>query len=243
MADDHEWKTSFNMRVQGTGCPKCNSGKSAPELRVYCELKTVFPDAENRKKILGREVDIYVPELNLGVEYDGWYWHKDKAKLDREKNRALEDEIVLLRVREAGLEKLSESDILESREEMPLDTMKEIFRSILANPLLEVSKYERAIEDYLERDGWAATYEFDKIQFERNGVVYERSISFLFPEIASQWHYEKNHPLVPEQFTPSSRKKVWWKNHKGQEWQADVLSRTRVEKARRERKRNQYDLF
>jgi hypothetical protein len=231
------------MRVQGTGCPKCNSAKSAPELRVYCELKKIFPATVNRTKILGREVDVYVPELNLGVEYDGWYWHKDKAKLDREKNRALEDEIVLLRVREAGLEKLSESDILASREEMSLDTMKEIFRFIMDSPLLKTAKYESEIRVYLESDAWAAADEFDEIQFERNGLVYERSINFLFPEIASQWHYEKNHPLVPDQFTPSSRKKVWWKNHKGQEWQADVSSRTRVEKARKERKRNQYDLF
>ena len=241
--DDHVWKTSFNMRVQGTGCPKCHSPKSAPELRVYCELRTIFSATENRKRILGREVDIYVPELNLGVEYDGWYWHKNKPEMDKEKTKVLEAEILVLRVREAELEKLSETDILLSRKEMSLDSMKEIFRCILANPLLDVSKYKRAIEVYLRRDDWAADYEFNKIQFERNGVVYERSISFLYPEIASQWHFEKNHPLVPDQFTPSSRKTVWWNNHKGQEWQADVLSRTRVEKARRDRNQNQYDLF
>ena len=61
------------MRVQETGCPKCNSAKSTPELRVYCELKTIFPYTESRKKILGRAVDIYIPELNLGIEYDAWY--------------------------------------------------------------------------------------------------------------------------------------------------------------------------
>ena len=241
--DDHEWKTSFNMRVQGTGCPKCNSQKSAPELRVYCEIKTVFPATENRKRILGREVDIYVPELNLGVEYDGWYWHKNKSEMDKEKTRELEGEIALLRVREAGLEALSESDILLDTKELSFDSMKKIFRSILTNPLLKVPEYERAIEDYLQRDSWAAAYEFDKIQFERNGVVYERSISHLFPEIASQWHYEKNHPLVPDQFTASSRKRVWWKDRKGREWQADVLSRTRVVKARKEKNENQYDFF
>ena len=60
----------------------------------------------------------------------------------------------------------------------------------------------------MEREEWAAAYEFNKIQFERNGVVYERSISFQYPEIASEWHYEKNYPLVPDQITPSSRTKV-----------------------------------
>ena len=127
--------------------------------------------------------------------------------------------------------------------EITLNSIKEILRCIRDNPLLKELKFEREMKGYLKREDWAATYEFNKIQFERNGLVYERSISFLYPEIASQWHYEKNHPLVPDQFTPGSRKKVWWKNHSGQEWQADVLSRTRVEKARKERKQNQYDLF
>jgi len=241
--DDHVWKTSFNMRVQGTGCPKCNSAKSAPELRVYCELKSIFPRTENRNKILGREVDVYVPELNLGIEYDGWYWHKDKAEIDKDKNKALEPAITLLRVREAGLEELSESDVLLPEQEISLGSMKEILCAILANSRLNVSEHKTAIEAYLQRDDWAASYEFDRIQFETNGVVFERSISFLYPEIARDWHYELNHPLVPEQFTPSSRRKVWWKNHKGREWQADILGRTRVQKARREKNKHQLGLF
>ena len=241
--DDHEWKTSFNMRVQGTGCPKCNSAKSTPELRIYCELKTIFPNTENRKKVLGREVDIYIPELNLGIEYDGWYWHKDKMGIDKDKNRELESELFLLRVRENGLEKLSETDILLDKKEITLDSTKEILRFIRDNPLLKASKFEREIKGYLKRDDWAAIYEFNKIQFERNGLVYERSISFLYPEIAGQWHYEKNYPLTPEQFTPCSRKKVWWKDHINREWEADILSRTRVEKIRKERNKNQFDLF
>ena len=215
----------------------------APELRVYCELKTIFPNTENRKKILGREVDIYIPDINLGIEYDGWYWHKDKVEMDKEKNRELESELFLLRVREDGLEKLSETDVLLDKTEITLNSIKEILRFIRGNPLLKASKFEREIKDYLKREDWVATYEFNKIQFERNGLVYERSISFLYPEIASQWHYEKNDPLTPEQFTPSSRKKVWWKDHTNREWKADILSRTRVEKARKERNKNQFDLF
>ena len=241
--DDHEWKTSFNMRVQGTGCPICNSAKSTPELRVYCELKTIFPNTENRKKILGREVDIFIPDLNLGIEYDGWYWHKDKVEMDKEKNRELESELFLLRVREDGLDKLSETDILLDKTEITLNSIKEILRFIRDNPLLKASKFEREIKGYLKREDWAATYEFNKIQFERNGLVYERSISFLYPEIASQWHYEKNDPLTPEQFTPSSRKKVWWKDYTNREWKADILSRTRAEKTLKERNKNQFDLF
>jgi len=243
MGNDHEWKTSFNMRVQGTGCPKCNSAKSAPELRIYCELQTIFPNTENRKKVLGREVDIYIPELNLGIEYDGWYWHKNKEGMDKAKNRALESELFLLRVREDGLEKLLETDILLDKKEITLNSFKEILCFIIDNPFIKSKNFEKKIKTYLEREDWSATNEFNKVQFERNGLVYERSISFLYPEIASQWHYEKNYPLVPEQFTPSSKKKVWWKDFLGHEWETPIISRVRRIKVQAEQHKNQFDLF
>lgn len=241
--DEHEWKTSFNMRVQGTGCPKCNSAKSAPELRIYCELKTIFPNTENRKKVLGREVDIYIPELNLGIEYDGWYWHKNKESMDKQKNQALKSELFLLRVRENGLKKILETDILLDKKEINLNSFKEILCFIIDNSLLKSKNFEKKIKAYLEREDWSATNEFNKIQYERNGLVYERSISFLYPEIASQWHYEKNYPLVPEQFTPTSKKKVWWKDFLGHEWEALIISRVRRIKDRAEQHKNQFELF
>jgi len=45
------------------------------------------------------------------------------------------------------------------------------------------------------------------------------------PRLASEWNYEKNGILSPEQFLPSSGKKVWWKCHKGHEWQATINHR------------------
>lgn len=241
--DDHEWKTSFNMRVQGTGCPKCNSAKSAPELRIYCELKTIFANTENRTKILGREVDIFIPELNLGIEYDGWYWHKDKVEQDLAKNKQLESELTLIRVREEGLEKLSATDILLAKKEMSLDGMKAVCRALLDNTHDNISQYKAKIDAYLERNEWVASEEFNKIQFETNGLIYERSLSYVYPEVASQWHYEKNAPLTPEQFTPYSREKVWWIDDSGKEWEADILSRTRLAKARKNTEEHQFKLF
>ena len=43
--DDHEWQATVNKRASdGTGCPLCNPVWSMPELRLYCELKTIFPN-------------------------------------------------------------------------------------------------------------------------------------------------------------------------------------------------------
>ena len=43
--------------------------------------------------------------------------------------------------------------------------------------------------------------------------------------MASEWNYEKNGSLKPEDFTAGSTIKVWWKCDKGHEWQATIASR------------------
>ena len=47
-----------------------------------------------------------------------------------------------------------------------------------------------------------------------------------FPEIAAEWNYQRNYPLVPENVAPYSSEKVWWKCSKGHEWQTRVGNRT-----------------
>ena len=48
----------------------------------------------------------------------------------------------------------------------------------------------------------------------------------LFPEIASQWNYEKNGDLTPLNVSKGSRQKVWWICKNGHEYQAKVYHRT-----------------
>lgn len=46
-----------------------------------------------------------------------------------------------------------------------------------------------------------------------------------YPDIADQWHPEKNGQLTPDQFSPGSVRRVWWRCERGHEWQAEVYSR------------------
>lgn len=55
------------------------------------------------------------------------------------------------------------------------------------------------------------------------------SLKTLYPKIAEEWDYDKN-KLSPEQFLPSSNKRVFWKCKKGHEWPAIINSRTRKER-------------
>lgn len=46
------------------------------------------------------------------------------------------------------------------------------------------------------------------------------------PELAVQWHPNKNGSLTPQEVRPGSSRKVWWLCEKGHEWQATIASRS-----------------
>lgn len=81
---------------------------SYAEQVLFFYLKKYFPDAINRYTDIGVELDIFLPQLKVGVEYDGVYWHKDKKTNDNKKNViCYEHGIRLYRLREKGCPKLN----------------------------------------------------------------------------------------------------------------------------------------
>jgi hypothetical protein len=52
-----------------------------------------------------------------------------------------------------------------------------------------------------------------------------RSLAMLNPDLAKEWHPEKNGNLRPEDVRPKSNKKIWWRCSKGHEWHVPVSSR------------------
>ncbi|MDE2028557.1 MAG: zinc-ribbon domain-containing protein, partial [Candidatus Omnitrophica bacterium] len=47
------------------------------------------------------------------------------------------------------------------------------------------------------------------------------------PELAKEWHPNKNGILTPSQITVASNKKVWWKCSNGHEWLSSVANRSK----------------
>jgi hypothetical protein len=88
--------TSLNRGLMDKICGhmKVPYGHSLGEKEVFKLIKSFYPSAiENTKKIIPPlELDIYVPEINLAIEYDGLTWHSEKFKKDKNfhinKNRA-----------------------------------------------------------------------------------------------------------------------------------------------------------
>ena len=224
--DDHEWEATINARSGGTGCPKCNPAYSIPELRIFSELKAIFENVQHRVIIHKREVDIFIPEFNIGIEFDGVYWHQDKYEKDQEKYLALTSTIFLIRVREEGLPLLDLNDIRVKKRDMNVSTIKKILKIILKNRNTISPKTLAKIDNYMEQDDWLASSYFNDYYSKRKHVEFEKSLNYLFPAIAKEWHPQKNDLLLPEYFTPGSGRKIWWKGSCEHEWQDSILHRT-----------------
>ena len=53
-------------------------------------------------------------------------------------------------------------------------------------------------------------------------------LASIKPEIAEEWHYEKNRGKTPQMYTAFSNKKVWWKCNLGHEWRTSIVARTHM---------------
>ena len=87
----HEWensphnrayiKPSYRRLVPFNGCPFWSYTTSVAEKEIFDFVhdELGFTQAiQNERKILGgKEIDIYIPSLKIGIEYNGLYWHKE----------------------------------------------------------------------------------------------------------------------------------------------------------------------
>ena len=57
-----------------------NAKTSFNEQAIYYYVRKYFNDCINRYREKGFEIDVYIPSLKLGIEYDGYPWHNDTEK-------------------------------------------------------------------------------------------------------------------------------------------------------------------
>lgn len=79
------FRTSAHRFITGDNrCPHCAcKNTSNVEKEVLDYIKAIYTDeiVENyRENSRSKELDIYLPKLKIGIEYDGLYWHSEKVK-------------------------------------------------------------------------------------------------------------------------------------------------------------------
>ena len=129
----NEYQRNSNIGIsQHPYCKNCfKSMRSIPEEEIYNFIKEFYPGniiKNDRKIIKPKELDLFLPEINIAIEYNGYHWHKgnnynllEKYKLCKEKN--------------IKLISLFEDDWLLYNEKT-----KEIIKSIIINNNVDLDK-------------------------------------------------------------------------------------------------------
>ena len=211
----HEWQAKIANRSNGSNCPFCHNKTSFPEQAICFYIKQVFPDAINRYRDLGFELDIYIPSIKTAVEYDGIWFHKDKKSIEKNKNQKCKNNnIGLIRIREPGLPVYNDCVCLIRDDNHSNNSLINVIEKLFV--ILGVEKYDINID----RD------QAQILEMYRYSVT-SNSLAILNPEIAAEWHPTKNGNLKPNMFSVGSEKKVWWQCRQGHEWQAIIYNRTK----------------
>ena len=202
---------------------------SRSEIRILSELKFLLEDikVQWRSKSFGREIDVYIPDFKLGIEFDSFYYHsgeKNKIK-DQNKTKFFEGKsILLIRVREKPLQKVSKHDLLIENNPSKKN-LNDLFITI--NTLTK-GKIRKKVKNYYKLKDFGGKQEFKRILSYLPRPTFENSFAATHPEIVKQWHPTKNGELKASYFTSGSKVMIWWKCSKGKdhEWQATINNRT-----------------
>ena len=218
----HEWQTSVAHRSNGRRCPMC-----------YGEYKTSFPEqaifyyleqitfAQNRYKVDTKtEIDIYLPEYKIGIEYDGAFFHKGEKAYEREKRKEEKLSslgILLIRVKEG--EESSKENVIYSKQRASDQELTHTIEKMCSY----LSSYIPNILDVdidVERDRYKIYERY--IQSEK-----DNSLLTVNPSLVEEWDFFKNEGLNPEYISAHSNKYVWWKCKEGHQWKAMVNTRSK----------------
>lgn len=211
--------------LRGGRCKYCTGkGTSYPEQFLYYILSQHFDDIKNRHHINNLEYDIYIPEINCAIEYDGYYYHQSKDNHDLKLKNCESENIFFIRIVE-----------LKNINTISLNNNQIYIGSNLSRSVKSLEKLYNTILQLINKH-YALNILPINIPFDVNililkrlkGLEKEQSISVQFPELAKEWNYEKNKNLLPEYFTKGSTDSVWWICSKcGNEWKAKIDNRVK----------------
>ncbi len=212
----HEWQAVISSRNNGSGCPYCDQENhtSFPEQAIYYYLsKSIY--VQNRVKKFGKEIDIYIPNMKIGIEYNGKYFHKSIESQRRDEAKVqllLSQGVRVLQVVEGDSNKV-ESDKITYKHDAKYSELKWVIAT-----LEKIIGIRNNIDIDIDKDRLEIYNQYIKLEK-------ANSLATKEPDVAREWHTSKNGSLTPDNVSFGSNKKVWWIGKCGHEWQATISSR------------------
>ena len=98
-ANEYRWQHSCGeifvkpfSRVKSIYCPVCHVSQGQGEM--YEAIRCIYDGriiANDRTAIAPKEIDVYLPDLKLGFEFNGKYWHPGDGSRELEKSAECEE--------------------------------------------------------------------------------------------------------------------------------------------------------
>lgn len=205
----HEWGTRISNRVHGTNCPFCNSCKqtSFPEQTLAYYISMSYK-IKQREKVCNQEIDIYIPELKIGIEYDGYIYHNSYRSNIREENKNKElssNGINLIRVKESSENYVDNNTIYyDSNNGKYINNNS--FNNMI-NHVLDMINANKIDIDIVRDE--------NKIKERYQQHLKDNSFLALKPNAAKHWDYNKNGNVSPDMVYPNDNTKYWFICDKG----------------------------
>lgn len=197
-----DYLMSVKQRSNNQGCPVCalQSQTSFPEQAILFYIKKVFPNAIGRYKYQNQEIDIYIPSLNIGIEYNGNYYHKSKEHKDLEKKKFFKDNgIKLLVVDEYKNESDKRVSDFYLNERYSMRELNDLISDILFKLDPDTTCEIRCEQDAIE------------IKQQYINQLAKNSIGEMKPELIKEWDHIKNGSITPFMVSYGSNQKYYWK--------------------------------
>lgn len=221
-AKGHEFQSTVgNKKRHGLfSCPICHSElkTSFPEQAIYFYVTKLYPESVNRYLDNGYELDVFIPNIRTGIEYDGMMYHtnnteqKEKKKDTYFKNLGIR--VIHVKEYKDEAKKAKKADVVWIKVDSSYSNLNETIYRIL---LLISDRMD--VDVNINRDSNEIYSKY--LSNERN-----TSIEKIFPELLNEWDYSKNGQLNPEYVSFKSHKKIWWRCSKGHSYQNSPYKRT-----------------
>ena len=194
----HSYKQKISLKIKNAlPCPFCVRKTSFAEQSIAFYLGKVCKVEQN---VFTRrhEIDVLLPELHVGIEYDGWYYHSKPKQKERDKKKEVfyaKHGIKIIRVKEVQVYEGKELTFPGNKPQQ--EHFEKLIKDLCSILHLEVPDVN------IERD-------FITIKSMVTDYTITNSIVNKAPELLQYWDYEGNEGVDPANVHYGSNEYYSW---------------------------------